>query len=218
MMSQPHARLGYVVVVTITPWAVCDRLVISALGNTGVVGAAMFFTSGRRALIATLLGTGDTSIRSGTWMNQLHFGSTESLVVSRLGSSVATAAVSWWVRKRRPDVVVDPVLLVGLRVTAWSLRLVMEENLFGYCCVATGATLVLRDIIVQLISRGTAYLLFLVLISFGKAKRKYGPWELRPTRVYQLFLAPSAFMVALYSLRTSMLIPTSHDSEIGLRT
>jgi hypothetical protein len=204
VMSQPFTLLGVVVVLVISSWSDRRRLVIGGVLCAVFTCSVLDVTSGSRAVSAALMGTGATTIHHGTWMAVLHVGSGVGLVVSRFGPLAGAALVAWWVRARRPDVVCDPVILLGLLATVWSLRLVFEENLWGYYCMATGATLVLRDIMARRLSRGTVYWLILVLFAFGAVDLHSLPWAVWPNWVWQLSVAPSAFFVALFSLRESM--------------
>jgi hypothetical protein len=204
VMSQPYTLLGVIVVLVISSWSDRRRLVIGTALCVVLMNSVFYLTFGPRAVSAALTGTGSTMIRAGTWMGELHVDSGVGLAVSRVGPLVAAVLVAWWVRVRRPDVANDPVILLGLLATAWSLRLVFEENLWGYYCMATGATLVLRDIMARRASRGTIYWLALVLFAFGDVDFHPRPWGAWAYWVWQLLLVPSAFFVALFSLRASM--------------
>ena len=213
LMSQPYTLLGVVTILVISSWPVRRRLVAGGAICTAMVCSVLYLTSGSHAVVASLLGTGNTLIHETTWMYELHVNSTFGLVFSRLGPVAVVALVAWWVRSRRPDVVSDPVILLGLLATAWSLRLVFEENLWGYYCMATGVTLVLRDIMARRASRGTIYWLVLVLFAFGDIHGHFRFWGQWPTWVWQLLLAPTAFLVAFSSLRVSMR-PSLPETEL----
>ncbi len=204
IMSQPFALLGMVMTVVISSWTERRRLVGGGMLAAMLVCGAFYFAWGRRSVFAALFGTGDTFIHAGTWMAELKVGSIAGLVISRVGPIVGAALVAWWVRSRRPDVVQNPVILLGLLATVWSLRLVFEENLWGYYCMATGATLVLRDILARRASRGTIYWLLLVLFAFGNINPLPRPWGTWHYWVWQVMIVPSGFLVALFSLRETM--------------
>lgn len=204
IMSQPFALLGLVMTVVISSWTERRRLFGGGVLAAMLVCGVSYFASGRRAVAAAIFGTGDTFIHSATWMAELKVGSIAGLVISRVGPIVGAALVAWWVRSRRPDVAQDPVILLGLLATVWSLRLVFEENLWGYYCMATGATLVLRDILARRASRGTIYWLLLVLFAFGDINSLPRPWGTLPYWVWQLMIVPSGLLVALFSLRATM--------------
>ncbi len=218
VMSQPYTLLGVVVILVVSPRLEQRRLIVGGALGALVLGGAFYLVSGPRALSAALLGTGHTSIHEGTWMAQLHVGTGLGLVISRIGPLVGAALVAWWVRTRRPDVAHDPIVLLGLLATAWSLRLVFEENLWGYYCMATGATLVLRDIMVRRTSRGTIYWLVMVFVAFGRVSGYPRPWGVWPYWVWQLLLVPSAFLVAFFSLRASMKSPPSASQPLRTTT
>ena len=218
VMSQPYALLGLVAVLVIASWPDRRRLVVGGVVCAASVGAITWAVAGRRALAAALVGTGDTTIHYGTWMSQLHVSAHAGLAISRGGPLVATALLSWWVRKRCPGAGRDPAVLLGLLAAAWSLRLVFEENLWGYYCMATGATLVLHDIVTRKSSRPTIYWLVIVMIAFGDINATPRPWGLWPTWIWQLLIAPSAFVVALHALRSSMRTGASVTDVLTPRT
>lgn len=218
VMSQPYTFLAVVVLFAMSPWETRQKMTIGGVATAALTAIIMYATSGTRALSATLLGTGDTSIHFGTWMWELHVSSTLGIALSRFAPLVAAYAISRWCWRRRPDISHDPVVLLGLIATCLSLRLVFEENLWGYYCMATGATLVLRDIIAARASRETIYWLVLVLIIFGDAHWYPRPWGSWHTWIWQLLLAPSAFFVSLFSLRRTMRSdPTSSRERINVR-
>ncbi len=214
IMSQPFTLLGLVTTVVISPWRERRRLIAGGLLAATALGGALYGALGPRAVTAAFLGTGDTSIHFGTWMAELRVGSNVGLFISRVGPLAASALVAWWVRSRRPDVIRDPVVLLGLLATVWSLRLIFEENLWGYYCMATGATLVLRDVLSRRVFRGTIYWLLLVLLAFGDVNSYQRPWGAWHSWVWQLTIVPSGFLVALHSLRATMNSPSrSSDGQ-----
>ena len=204
VMSQQYAILGVVVLVVVSSSRERRRIICAGAFTALVTATSMYLVAGSRALSATLLGTGDTTIHSGTWMAEIHLRSGTGIGLSRIGPLLAAAYISRWCFLRRPDLLKDPVVILGLLATCWSLRLVFEENLWGYYCLATGATLVLRDIAALRLSRGTIWWLLLVLVVFGDYRLHQPPWGYWPTWVFQLLIAPSAFLVSFHSLRRSM--------------
>lgn len=207
VMSQPYALLGGVALLVVSPWR--DRRGIAIGGSLAIAVVALFMSivSGRQALWAIFLGTGDTSIHSNTWMAELHFSSELGIVVSRFLPLVAAAVISFWSYRRRPDISRDPVSLLALLAVCWSIRLIFEENLFGYYCAATGVTLLLCDIVARRSPRGVVVWLALVLFAFDDFGHQLAPWGNWPVWVWQVLIAPSAFLIALHSLRQSLTTP-----------
>lgn len=204
VMSQQYVLLGVVALIVVSSSRERRGLICGGVLATFVTATTMYLVAGSRALSATLLGTGDTNIHVGTWMSEIHLRSGAAIGLSRVGPLLAAAYISRWCFLRRPDLLKDPVVVLGLLATCWSLRLVFEENLWGYYCFATGATLVLRDIAATRLSRGTIAWLVLVLVVFGDFRLHQPPWGYWPIWVSQLLVAPSAFIVAFHSLRQSM--------------
>jgi len=204
VMSQPYALLGAVALLVVSPGR--DRRGIAAGGSLAiaVVALTMSIVSGPRALSAIFLGTGNTSIHSGTWMAELHFSSELGIVVSRILPLVTAFAIALWSYRRRRDISRNPVSLLALLAVCWSLRLIFEENLFGYYCIATGVTLLLVGIVARRMSRGLILWLALVLFAFDDVGSRSVPWGNWPVWVWQVVIAPSAFFIAFQTLRRSL--------------
>lgn len=79
-----------------------------------------------------------------------------------------------------------------------------EENLWSYHCLATGATLVLRDITARRVFRGTVWWLVLVLLAFEYVRFPQTPWWSWPSWFWQVTIKPSAFVRAFNSLRQTL--------------
>ncbi len=204
VMSQQYAILAVVVFIVISAPRERRRLAAAGLLMVGLVAIPMYAIGGRGGLSAVFIGTGNTVASSGSWMWELHVSSHVGLAISRVGPIVATFLLAAWCRSRRPDLVRDPVVLLGLLATAWSLRLVFEENLFAYYPMATGVTLVLRDIVARRFYRGTILWLGAVLFAFDDIRNNSAPWRTWPHWIWQVTLASSAFVIAIYSLHRSM--------------
>jgi len=204
VMSQPYTLLGVLVILVVSTPRGRRDLTIAGTLTALVTTTLTYFTFGSRGLSATLIGTGDTSIHAGTWMSELHLTSGEGIGVSRVGPLAAALLLSWWCHRRQPDIAHDAVAFLGLLAACWSLRLVFEENLFGYYCAATGVTLILRDFVARRLAWSTIIWLAVVLIAFDDIRHQATPWEHWPTWIWQVLIAPTAFLIAFLPLRHSL--------------
>jgi hypothetical protein len=216
VMSQPYTLLGVLVLVVVSTPRDRRQLIISGALTALVVTTLTYFIFGTRGLSATLIGTGDTSIHTGTWMAELHFTSGEGIGVSRVGPLAAALMLAWWCHRRRPDIAHDPVAFLGLLAACWSLRLVFEENLFGYYCAATGVTLIMRDVVARRVARSTFIWLIVVLIAFDDIRHQATPWDHWPTWVWQVLIAPTSFLIAFLPLRRSLNAPSDATTSSEL--
>lgn len=204
VMSQQYAILAVVIFLVISAPRDRRRIVGAGVLTVMAMSIPMYVIGGRGGVSAVFLGTGNTVPEYGSWMLELHVNNVVGLGISRAGPIVATFLLAVWCRTRGSNVLRDPVVLLGLLATAWSLRLVFEENLFAYYPMATGVTLVLRDVIARRIYGGTILWLGLVLLAFDDIRNDAAPWRLWPDWIWQVTLVPAAFLIAIYSLRRSM--------------
>lgn len=219
VMSQQYAILAVVIFLVIS--APRERWRIVGAGTLTVLAMSipMYVIGGRGGLSAVFLGTGNTVPEFGSWMLELHVNNAAGLAIARAGPIVATFLLAVWCRSRGGNLVRDPVVLLGLLATGWSLRLVFEENLFAYYPMATGVTLVLRDVIARRISRGTILWLGAVLFAFDDIRNNTAPWRSWPDWIWQVTLVPAVFLIAVYSLRRSMRdASASLDTDMSLST
>ena len=128
------------------------------------------FTSGR-ALSASLLGTGDSSGLGGTLLWEAHLHGLLLVALSRILPIVVSMFLARWAVLRLGSAVMDPVPLVALIATSLSLRLVFEQNLYGYYFMALAVSLVLLDVVVGRIRGHLVAWLGLLVLAFNPV-----PW------------------------------------------
>jgi len=203
-VTQQYTSLALVVVAAISFGAERRQLLRScavALAGLVVLIGAFLGATGVRA---ALLGTGHSRIKYGTWMYELHLPEVTGLVISRVLPLVLAGVIASWAARRRRDLARDPEFLLGVLAVAFSLRVLLEINLFGYYLLATAATLVLRDVVARRSCRGTIWLMVAVLVAFPRDGVWQHLWASQPTWFFQVVLAPSAFTVSLLSLLRTM--------------
>ena len=202
--TQQYTILAMIVVIIASVGAERRRLVSGFALTLVVVTTLVGFFLGRAAVHATLLGTGHSRIKFGTWMYEFHLPEFAGLIISRVLPLVMTAILAWWAVRRRPDLAHDAEFILGLLALAFSLRVLLEINLFGYYLLATGATMVLRDVVARRSYRGTVWLLVTILVAFPRMGVWQHLWPSEPPWLTQVILAPSAFTLTLLSLLRTM--------------
>ena len=94
-----------------------------------------------------MLGTGHSSGQGGTLIWELHAQGAELVVLSRILPIVGSLLLARWAVRRLGSAVMDPVPLLALIAMSLSLRLVFEQNLYGYYFMALAVSLVLVDVV-----------------------------------------------------------------------
>ena len=111
---------------------------------------------------------------------ELHLSGAALFGVARALPIAAALAVAWWTARRVGSLTSDPIRLAAVVAIAFSLRLVFEENLFGYYFMATAVALVVLDAVTGRIRGEVLGWIGLVTLAFnpipsGFASR-YEPW------------------------------------------
>ena len=203
-VTQQYTAIGIVILVVLAVGNARWRLLGGFIVSLGVFTAVAWWRLGSSVLKPTLLGTGQSRINPGTLMAELHVPTLLGLGISRVAPLVLAGLLGAWCARRRPEFANDPELLLGLLAVGWSLRVLLEINLFGYYLLATAATLVLRDIVARRTSRTTLWLLLGSLVSFGHLDVWRHLLNNPPQWPYQIVFAPTTFVIALASLRSSL--------------
>lgn len=99
-------------------------------------------------------------------MEELNVHGTFLFIVARLLPIALGMAFAWWAQRRLGPKLLEPVALVALIATTLGLRLVFEENLFGYYFTALTVMLILLDVVKGRIRGYTIAWLALVTLAF----------------------------------------------------
>ena len=134
----------------------------------GVVG------TGAVALVALLVGSSPRLVwdalfgsiyqtTSDTLVMTLHLKGTALVFVSRIVPVLLSAAISWGVVRSPRLRTTSPTVLVSLVAVSLGLRLVFEQNTFGYYYMALAVTLIVLDVVDGRVR--TALVAWLVMVS-----------------------------------------------------
>jgi hypothetical protein len=144
-LTQQFAVLVLVPLFVVAPVRGRWRLAVSAV-LTGLLVALPFVATSSRAWHAIAIGTGNSPSYGGTVVRYLHLPETGLVLVSRVLPILLAAAFAWWVHRRLGPRSLQPVPLLSLMATCVSLRLVFEQNMFGYYFMALAVLLILLEI------------------------------------------------------------------------
>lgn len=144
--SQQFALLALAPLFVVAPGRARWRVALGAAAAWLVV-ALPFVATSRRAFNAVTLGTGNFPSFGGTWVRFLHLHGTPLVLVSRVLPIVAAIALAWWLLAKLGAQVLEPVPLLSLITVCLSMRLVFEQNMFGYYLMAMAALLILLEVI-----------------------------------------------------------------------
>jgi Glycosyltransferase family 87 len=144
--SQQYALLALAPLFVVAPGRARWRVAVGAV-SAALIVALPFIATSRRALNAITIGTGNFPSYGGTWVRFLHLTGTPLVVVSRVLPIIVAVALAWWLMRRLGGQVLTPVPLVSLMTVCISMRLVFEQNMFGYYFMALAVLLVLLEVI-----------------------------------------------------------------------
>lgn len=151
--AQPFAVLVFAPLLVVAPRRVRANFAASALAAVAVVSVPVIIATSGRAFRATLFGSSRIGLvtrpgfRSfgGTLLWETDLRGLPLLFLSRVLPILLAMALAWWASRRIGPAILTPLPLISLIATALTLRLVFEENLFGYYFMAVAVILVILD-------------------------------------------------------------------------
>ena len=192
--SQQFALLVIAPLFVVAPRDRRARFAGAGLAAAAVVLLPIVALTSGRALGASLLGTGNSSGYGGTLLWELHPHGVMLVILSRIMPIVASMLLARWAARRLGSAVMDPIPLLSLIATSLSLRLVFEQNLYGYYFMALAVSLVLLDVVAGRIRMQLVAWLGLLTLAFDPV-----PWGLlsngQPWGLDVRLYLPLAFMV-----------------------
>jgi hypothetical protein len=132
-----------------------------------IVTPILALTSGTAARFI-FLGTGDSSGQGGTVVWELHLHGALLVLVSRVLPLLVSLLLSVFVVRRVGRAALQPNILVPLVALSLSLRLVFEQNVFGYYYMALAVALVVADVLRGRIRESLVAWLALILLAEGE--------------------------------------------------
>ena len=145
--SQQFALLVVALLAVIAPAKHRIRYLGATIGAALLVLVPVIIASSGRAIRSVFLGSGNSASLGGTILWELHLHGSLLVIASRIVPIVISMALAAWAVRRLGARVFEPLPLLSLVASSLSLRLVFEQNLFGYYFMALAAALVLLDVV-----------------------------------------------------------------------
>jgi hypothetical protein len=126
------------------------RYAVGAVITVAIIDIPIIFATSGRAIRTLLLGSSRVGVinrsTGGTVLWETNLRGTLLFLLSRVAPIVASMALAWWASKRLGPRMLTPIPLVSLMATSLAIRLIFEENLFGYYFMAISVALIILDI------------------------------------------------------------------------
>jgi len=165
--TQQFALLVFAPLLIVAPRNQRVTFLASAVGAIAVIDGPFIILTSGRALRATVIGSGFSSSTGGTVLWETHIHGSVLFTLSRILPVLLAMGLAWWAVRRLGPRVLEPVPLISLIATALSLRLVLEENLFGYYFMAIMVTLIVLDIVNHRFRQHLVAWLLLYMLAFS---------------------------------------------------
>ncbi len=202
--SQQFALLVFVPLLFIVPTKRRFAFLASVIAAIAVVDGPFIVASSGRAFKTvmfgssrlTLFGSSHFHAAGGTWLFATNLHGTALFVIARALPIICASATAVWAARRLGEAVTEAPLLLSLVATTLGMRLVFEENLFGYYFMALAVALLCGEAIRGRF-RGELFVwLALVVVAFDPIPWwLYLKWEVRGLNLY--FLLPLLFEIAV---------------------
>ena len=136
-------------------------------------------TAGKAARFI-FLGTGDASGQGGTVVWELHLHGALLVLVSRVLPLLVSLILSVLVLRRVGPAALQPKVLLPLVALSLSLRLVFEQNVFGYYYMALSVALILVEVVRGRIRESVVAWFALILLAEGEGEISLIIWRQSP--------------------------------------
>jgi Glycosyltransferase family 87 len=167
--SQQFALLVLVSLLVVAPSNRRIRFAGAAIGAFALVVVPLLVVTSGRAFRSVVIGSGNTPSVGGTVLWEAHFHGAPLVALSRILPIILSLALGWVAVRSLGSRVLEPAPLLALVATSLSLRLVFEQNLFGYYFMALAAALVMLDVVRGRIRWHFVLWLLLVTLAFPPA-------------------------------------------------
>jgi hypothetical protein len=167
VMSQQFALLALAPLALLAPSARRVRFFGGVAVTAVLILLPLTIITSGRVVRAMLLGSGNTESYGGTVLWELHFHGPTLVFLSRVLPIALSILLARWSVRRLGPIALDPIPLISLIATSLSLRLVFEQNLFGYYFMALAVTLIALDVVSGRIRGQLVAWLALVALAFS---------------------------------------------------
>jgi hypothetical protein len=199
--SQQFALLAIALLIVLVPAK--RRLVFSltAFAALEVIALPLMALSSGRALWVVLTGSGGGGVLVYSVPWELHLRGMVSGDVLRVLPVISVLVMVWWARRRLPNLVMEPPILLSLLATSMAIRLVFEGGLYGYYFMASAVAIILLDFV-----RRKFRLEVILWLAVEALVFKPVPWGIDhltygvPMWVWQVVLVPPTLALAVAPL------------------
>jgi hypothetical protein len=199
--SQQFALLAIALLIVLVPAK--RRLIfsITAVATLEVIVLPLMALSSGRALWVALTGSGGGSVLASSVPWELHLRDSVSGDLLRALPVITVLVMAWLVRRRVPNLVMEPVVLLSLLATSMAIRLVFEGGLYGYYFMASAVSIILLDFVRRTFRPEVILWLAVEALVF-----KPVPWGIDhltygvPMWVWQVLLVPPTVALAIAPL------------------
>jgi hypothetical protein len=147
VLTQQYALLVALPLLVVVPSDKRLRYIVSAALTAVIVTLPLLITAGGSAARYIFLGTGDSPGQGGTVFWEFHLHGALLVLLSRVLPLVLSFVLAMYVVRRIGTAVLKPEILTALVAVSLSLRLVLEQNIFGYYYMALAVSLLLLDVL-----------------------------------------------------------------------
>jgi hypothetical protein len=205
LTSQQFALLVLVPLVVVAPRGERLRMTGAAIAVAALIDVPLIAVTSGRALSAVVIGSGSPISVGKTILGGFQFHGPLLIILSRILPIVLSMALACLARRRLGSAVLDPVPLASLVATSLCLRLVFEQNLFGYYFMAVAVSLLVLDCMRGRISVYLVAWLGLMTLAFYPFPWGNDPLVLAiPIWKWQIVLVTGAIALAAGPLISSM--------------
>ena len=148
VLSQQFAVLVAVPLLVLAPGLRRLTYASAAIGAAVLIALPLALVNARGVARAVVFGTGATGGIGGTILSESNLHGVPLDLLSRVAPIALSFMIAWWaLRRLGAAAAVQPVALVSLIGVCVGLRLVFEQQLFGYYYLALSVSLVALDVV-----------------------------------------------------------------------
>ena len=126
------------------------RYLAGAVIAVTIIDTPIIVATSGRAIRTLILGSSRVGVinhsTGGTVLWETELRGIPLFLLSRVAPIAASMAIAWWASRRLGPRVLSPAPLMSLVATSLALRLIFEENLFGYYFMAVSVALLMLDV------------------------------------------------------------------------
>ena len=177
VLTQQFTLLVAIPLLVVAPGRHRVRFAVVAFVSAMVVILPILGLTAGKAARFIFLGTGDASGQGGTVVWELHLHGALLVLVSRVLPLLVSLVLSVLVLRRVGPAALQPKVLLPLVALSLSLRLVFEQNVFGYYYMALSVALILVEVVRGRIRESVVAWFALILLAEGEGEISLIIWR-----------------------------------------